>query len=512
MTTLIRVTGFEQGIASTSGGGLYGVFSAGCSIQGVTIRTGDYALKCVSAAGTASYVQLTTAQSTCIVERYYLYIHAQPSVDGTINDFDTSEGNNSYLILQTTGRLQIYDPGLTTYYNGPTLSADTWYRIDLKLDYTANTMYCQVNGASEFGGAVTHKTLLQNPYFGMANSRTCEIYFDDVVISQTVDDYPIGAGGVVGLRPDSDNAAGSSYGTNIMEISDGTDVNGTSVLASARLDEKPWITTANADYVRQTGSGTGNHCQIGFANTAETIIQGAMAYLQYASATATGNTGGCVIVDEDTTITTLWGVAGALADYSESSAFYKSKILPNPAGGWDATAVNALYCEFGYSDDANPDPYWLAIMLEVAYSSGTSGSVTAVVAEAPGAAVVPVVTGQQSNTVTAVVAASPSAAIVPTVTGSINGSVTAVVAASPSAAIVPTVTGIQNPTVIAVVATSPSAAIVPVVTGIQNGSIIAVVATCPVAAIIPVVTGGTLITAVVATSPAAMPVPTVTGG
>jgi hypothetical protein len=162
-----------------------------------------------------------------------------------------------------------------------------------------------------------------------------------------------------------------------MEDSAGNDIHATNFPAFGYLDESPWVSTYNSDYVRQTTTDTAAYCEINFADTAQTTILGAAALLQYASATDAACTGGCTITNEDATVTTLWGAVGALASYRTALvSSYISVIQPNPAGGWDAAAVNALKCRFGYSGDANPDPYWLAIMLEVAYSENTTLTVS----------------------------------------------------------------------------------------------------------------------------------------
>jgi hypothetical protein len=154
-----------------------------------------------------------------------------------------------------------------------------------------------------------------------------------------------------------------------MEDSAGNDINGTTYPAWNKLDEKPWVTTANADYVRQTDIGAANYCEIQFADLLDGMsdIIGVDALLQYALATDVANTGGCIIIDPaGPTNTTLWGVAGSLADYSETTSFFKHAIVAF-SGAITKTLVDGLRSRFGYSDDADPDPYWLAIMLEVGY-------------------------------------------------------------------------------------------------------------------------------------------------
>jgi hypothetical protein len=202
--------------------------------------------------------------------------------------------------------------------------------------------------------------------YGLRTVGALTAWYDDIVHSVTAADYPIGAGSTYGLRPNADGVHNNA--ANIMEDSSGNDIDGITRFAWNKLEENPWVTTANADYVRQTAIGAANYCEIQFADLLDNMrdIIGVDSLLQYASATATANTGGCIIRD-GATQTTLWGIAGALADYSEITSFFKHAIVTAAAPPHTLATVNALRCRFGYSDDADPDPYWLAIMLEVGY-------------------------------------------------------------------------------------------------------------------------------------------------
>lgn len=377
MTTLIYIDGSEHGVATpvTSGGGLYNVVSGAPAVQGTIKRTGDYALQC-NAAGTAVYVSKTISTQMLIV-RLGVYLVTLP-VAGNLHYILTphasSVTNPLFGYSVTQGKFFVgYEGATGLQYSSQTPAAATWYFIDLKFDLSTNSLPIdwRVDGTAQTqctatgGGAFTAVNLR----YGVMSATTINVVIDDLVASYTSGDYPIGAGGVAGLRPNADGTHNNA--ANIMEDSAGNDIDGVTYFAFDKLDENPWTSAAAADYVRQTANGTANYCEINFADTAQTTIKGVVAILQYASATATSNNGGCTIIDEDATVTTLWGAVGALADYSEITAFYKRVNLPTPAGGWDMAAVNALKCRFGYSGDASPDPYWLAIMLEVAYAEAT---------------------------------------------------------------------------------------------------------------------------------------------
>lgn len=382
MTTPVWLTGFEYGLATlvTSGAGLTDVISGTeLAVQTAVKRSGSYALQVNPAGLTQTRILRALATPTYVVGRVYIRFGTLPSPEDTAFIWATSTAGVGFAInVEGTAAHRIYArvEGGTVQY-GPEIVVDTWYRVDMKgycNHATTQTLDWQVDGVSQTQATlVTAATTFTFFVIGNNGNNSANTYFDDIIVSTTSSDYPIGAGLIEGLRPSADGTHDNA--ANIMEDVDGNDIDGITYMAFDKLDESPWISTANADYVRQTDIGAANYCEIVFPDTAYSRITGVVALLQYASASTSANTGGCIIIDEDATLTTVWGVAGALADYSETSAFYKFKVLPTPAGGWDAAAVNALKCRFGYSDDADPDVYWLAIMLEVSVATAPIGSV-----------------------------------------------------------------------------------------------------------------------------------------
>jgi hypothetical protein len=374
LTTPVWITGFEYGLATPviSGGGLCEAVTGAPTIQATTKRTGGYALR-IYAAGTAAITSIgKTIAGTVTVGSVYFLWHTAPSAAVRILRFPVAAGSGPTIYFDPADS-KIYPYISTAGVKSAALTVDTWYRIDWKADVSTgtSTLDVQLDGA-----AITQKTLVQTAttfsglYVGFIDAVTGEVFYDDLIASSTTGDYPIGAHAVVGLRPNADGTHNNA--ANIMEDSAGNDIDGSTYYAYDKLDESPWITTANADYVRQTAVGTGNYCEIQFEDTAQATILGAMALLQYAAATATACTGATIIRDSNAQVTNLYGTTATPADMSETTAFYKSVVVALPSGGWTTAHVNALRCRFGYSDDAAPDPYWLAVMLEVAYSTGGS--------------------------------------------------------------------------------------------------------------------------------------------
>lgn len=373
LTAPVWITGFNYGLATptANGGGLCNTVSGTPAIQSTIKRAGGYALEINPSGSTAEFILKNLSTPTVCSGSLYFYFDTLPSASDIIVWLSVSAGGYlGFRWVSTDGKIHARMVGGSDG-NAPdiVISVDTWYRLDFEVDVSANPSTVDFSITPDGGSTYT---ATQTTYAQAAttftsirigtytNTTTCLLYFTDVVVS-TAADYPIynGDHGVEGLRPGSDGT--HNLGGNISNEDGGT------TNLYDRLDEDPWITTYNDDLVRQTANGTGNYAEILFADTSQTTILGARAILQYAGETTSANRGACIIIDEDATETEVWGNPTTTQDYSEGSAFYKSKILPTPSGGWDQAAVNALKTRIGYSGDASPDPYWLAMIIEVAY-------------------------------------------------------------------------------------------------------------------------------------------------
>ena len=371
MTTPTWITGFEYGLATpvADGTGLIDAIVGVCTIRNdaVTLR-GTYSLRTVAAATVLAYISRNMTAGTTFVGRFYIYLPALPASDRIIFSITTVGHKIQILYDVSQVSFSIGIDGATTQLGTVTVAINTWYCIDIKAVTSANPWLIdwQIDSVAQTQLTSAHAAENMSVIdYGLRTVGALTAWYDDIVHSVTAADYPIGPGGTYGLGPNADGVHNNA--ANIMEDSAGNDI-GALYPAWNKLDENPWITTANADYVRQTAIGAANYCEIQFADLLDNMrdIIGVDSLLQYASATATANTGGCIIRD-GATQTTLWGVVGTLADYSETTAFYKHVIVTAAAPPHTLATVNALRCRFGYSDDADPDPYWLAIMLEVGY-------------------------------------------------------------------------------------------------------------------------------------------------
>lgn len=368
MTTPVWLTGFEYGLAtpSVNGGGLIDAITGACTIQAAP-HTGDYSLRCVSTAGATAYVTRNFAAGTMFVARFYINFALLPVSDKTIFSIATVGHTITVLWDVTQTSFSIGVDGATTQLGSVTVAKETWYCIDVKADTSANPWLVdwQIETTAQVQLSYVHASEnMSSASYGYLTTGGWTAYWDDIVHSVTSGDYPIGRGGTIGLRPDSDGVHNNA--ANTLENSAGTDIDGTP--AWSILDENPWASSIASDYVKQSTIGAARYCEINFAAGGGPIFIGVEGLLEYGASGTAANTGGCIILDSAATATTIWGAPGALADYSETSAFYKNALITVPAGGWTTAEIAALKCRFGYSDDVTDVPRWVAIMLEVAYT------------------------------------------------------------------------------------------------------------------------------------------------
>jgi hypothetical protein len=380
MTTPIFITGWENGgSVNINGGGLYAAVNGTWALETTTVRTGARAIKGSPASGAACNIRSAkSVAGTVCVQRFYIRFNTLPAgsvvldLAGCANSPATSFATMGY--NPVTGFFEARVGAAGKQEDNITVAANTWYRVDFRSAITGGNMVVdvQIDGRTITQVSIaTSATSQTNVLLGTARTDhavSYDVFFDDWIIGATSGDYPFGAGAVELLVPASDGS--HNAGTNVIEDNAGTDIGATT--AYDKINSAPPSATT---YIRQAANGTENYAEVNFGNivAAHSAINGAMAFLAYTSETTTANKGTCIVSkDAFSTSTTVWGNPGATSDYSDGSTsdfFYKSALI---AGAVDDTTVNALQARVGGSDDADPDPYWIDLVVEVDYVPATT--------------------------------------------------------------------------------------------------------------------------------------------
>ncbi len=359
MPTLTYVDGFEHQTTSANdfgasdGAGLYDTVANAAQISFVAGRTGGFAIRFTANAIITIIEKIFRgANPVRSIESYYVRFPSSiPSSTVVLKEVLASLGPAATLVFSaTSNKFGLRFGGGAVTEVGPVLVADTWYRVDAKVDVSANprTLDCQVDGGTnvQITDAAAASDLNSN-VVGSPVANTFTVDFDDWIWSVTAVDYPIGAHKVLSVVP---TGAGTDSNPGNMPITG-------AATAWEAMDEWPADLTT---YVAETAIGAGDYREVTFADTTETTIWGAVALAALFSAGAAANNGTARVVFNDLTTVNIY-----TGDMSEVALNYRTLLL-DIAKIDTQTEFNGLKAQVGFSSDATPDPQWSSLMVQYA--------------------------------------------------------------------------------------------------------------------------------------------------
>ena len=365
MPTPIIIDGFEHKIQSAptpvlgiSAQAIWASIS-GTGVSYVTGRNGQ-AIQFSPAAAACNGTKVIN--STVIVGSVYFKFSSNPS---QITMLYTQLGSPSFSIpvrfyMNPASGGQIFAQGGGDALSSMTgLANNAWHLLDFRMDTSGTTwvMDWYVDGIAQTqcstGGQVS--TPQENFVMGTGDVGTGTMQFDDLVVSYTAGDFPLGAHDVLYSVPTGDGT--HVAGTNTIEDNAGVDI--VSPNAFPLLDELPPTTT---DYIQQSTIGTGNYAEVTLTDApAGKTIWGVEGIVTVFSSGTLANNGTARIVDSGgTTLTDIWS-----GDMSETGLRYQRAIIADPSGnGWTKTDFDGLKARVGFSSDVIDVPRWAALMLQ----------------------------------------------------------------------------------------------------------------------------------------------------
>jgi hypothetical protein len=354
-SSAVWLTGMEHGLVSTAGGGIFNTVTGAPTADSATVRNGAYSLRIADAAAGSTINALKTfTTASVVVARFAVRLSSLPTVSSSLAYVDSGTD----LVLgfdQATQKLQLAQ-GASSALAASTVSAGTWYVIDLRYDMRNNPILAdwRINGVAQTqvsrAAAATTAT-----GFGLGSTTNPSIYtanYDDIFVANAATAYPVGDGKVVRLNPDG---VGTHNTPGNFSNNDGSAISATSW---QRLDEVPL--GSGSDWVRQTVNGGTSYLEFTFGNTTETCIREVSAVLAFHSASNAGNNAKTSVFDGSTESVVFSGDMGA------SALQYASAIATPTSAPWSQSAVNGLVARLGYATDTNPNPFWDGIVLEAA--------------------------------------------------------------------------------------------------------------------------------------------------
>jgi hypothetical protein len=396
--TPIYNTAFAHGVLNangpTSGAMWDGVGDAGGTVSissTINRRSGGFSLdlnKTVTTSTTLYRYRSFTASAVVVLR---VYIRFQTSLPSGLCWFFALEDSGGAGDLEigfnsSDNKLRVKFASGTETISSSTVTADTWYRLDIRADVSSSSTYTcdwSIDGITQtqHTKAVSAARTIDRVVFGnglTANTLAYRVNYTDFVLSTTSGDYPIGAGTGYYLLP---NDQGTHVNSGRFQDGDSTAIDANS---EALLDDWPPVQTGgNTDYVKQItadGAGEDSYLEILMQDRSDSegTINAVEAFVAYSAATTTSNNAATVVKRNDGTQVAVHGSFASPADYSDGSItnwFYAAAQVTPPGGGWTTSELDALVFRFGGSTDTNPNPYVSGLLIEydVAPAAGGGG-------------------------------------------------------------------------------------------------------------------------------------------
>lgn len=343
--------------------------AAGLSFDTTKTRDGRGYMKIVEDGVTATRgVKGIAAGVRTLVGVVYFRIASLPSV---LSRLCVGHGptNGLRLEMNTTGNLVMSIGGTGTVTTSGTYDDDADHRLDFYWDATGTThtvdwqvdgsAQTQVTRASQTAADITALTLGSD-----TASHTLTAWMQDVALSATAGDYPIGTVFVRALNPNGDGTHNIS-GAGDFDKGDGTDILASTSDAWGEVDD--WIIGAadSTTYVQDTGGASTEYTEhtLGDVTPLETTIYDVFGYTAtFAASTALVRLTVRIVDSAGTTLTDIL----ADEDISDTAPHFNVSKISAPGGTWDQTELNGLKARIGLSTDIANSPRCTSVQVQYA--------------------------------------------------------------------------------------------------------------------------------------------------
>lgn len=378
MTTPIFTCGFEEGIFGPhwTAGAVSPTFVTTGALSGArSLRCNITALSNCNATSVASF------GAGLIIARFRVKFTTLPSTG--LNIFHLG-GNTGTGVHYTSGFLRAICNGFTGEVS-VAVTTGIVYCIDVKIDRRANPwiMDAQINGilSSQATSATAAATGAEQIVIGTEQGVgpvTADMLFDDVMISTTEADYPIGPGYVNHFVPTSDGTHNIAGTADFQRGNTGTDILNATTTAFQLIDDVPMPsgTVDEADNIRAVAPPNATdytECVFGPASgiSAPTVaprgVEVILAHHQIAT-----QTGQMVVeLNDNGTINSVFDTGAGSAGVT-TYRYARKHYAAGPAGAWviggggngDFTDLRVRF----RAPDAAPDQCLDAVMVEAEFA------------------------------------------------------------------------------------------------------------------------------------------------
>lgn len=399
--TPVYLNGFETGAVSAAGSGTatgsFDTLTGGAHLSVVSgaPRTGGYSLKAEKSAATAASALYTIpAPGTAVTTRVAVRLDTPSTgAEDALVDLKDSTGSSFQFGVNWNRKRFFVDhgAGVARQYSTGIVEYGRWYVIDLRATAAVANDWrgdWAIDGAPQQTSVYTATASTANQVsvaVGLPSASTNggRVYFDDLVVSKTAGDYPLGFGRILGLRPNATGAHSLAVGQlergqagvggafvdfTTLPGSDSNQTGGTNTWND--LDDTPF--GGVSDLIRQNNVAAHAEYQLEDTGTTQTANAVRMVGL-HAEQAALGGNNAMGLVNLSGQVDTAYSI-----DPTTTASYYGGVRIARPAGAgggpWTGTDVDQVRLRIGSSNagsGATTRPLTHAIMLEADFQTGT---------------------------------------------------------------------------------------------------------------------------------------------
>lgn len=369
MATPTFCCGAECGASFSGSGTHWQNTPTGGSFDTGTVRSGLRSLR-LNLSGAAGAFNgnsaIAGAGTTDWVVRFYVRFATLPSATSAVVATENSYG---VYFKASDSSLYVGSSTIVLGLTGVAITSGQWYRVDLKM--TATTLDAQVDGVA-VGQLVGVYAVSQRIDVGsVATATTRDQFTDDIITSNTLADYPIGAGYILSYIPNADGTHNVAGANDFERTLTGTDITNSTTDAYTLIDERPLPTTA-VDFINGVAPpNSTDYVEWQYEDSVESEAPRTVeAIIIHHDAGGAGTNNFTVTLRESAGATSgdIWtGTTNVGGTITPKRAHFAT--VPGTSDAWTTTTFNNLRSRFLVSD-ASPDPYIDAAMLEVDFPPG----------------------------------------------------------------------------------------------------------------------------------------------
>jgi Tfp pilus assembly protein PilX len=391
----IWLTGFESGWVSGTSDSLSGAPQVGpATADASVVRTGSYSAQVSPAGGSRDFwasggVPYGTTAGTVEVLHFAFQFGALPSADASVNQIWTNGGvgtvETNLYYKTSSGKWAMTLKGGGAAWStrtevegslGPV--AGQWQTFDIRFQNFVNPAVVDwsVNGVAQpqhtRANANWTTTGVKFGQSGFTTTATYTGYFDDIMISKTSSDYPLGDIRINGLKP---NGMGTHNTPANYQQTVGATSSAIAATSWQTVDEIPMAPASTNDYIKEITAGAATYIELAFEDTTQTCVRGASLFAQLRSTATQANNVAINSVTNAFNYTVWSGAASIMTSKYVQGVVSQNASTPG-TGPWTQSIVNGIVARFGMSTDVAPVPYLDAIVLEYAWMNVAAGPAT----------------------------------------------------------------------------------------------------------------------------------------